>query len=60
MAVGYASHNAKSSILGLLAPQSQPLECMGSTCDNSDRSALRSTNPMLAAGGSCLYSQSQC
>lgn len=55
MAVGSASHNAVSGIPGLLAPQRQPSECMGSTCDNSDGSMLRSTNPMPAAGGSSKH-----
>lgn len=55
MAVGYASHNAVSSIPGLLAPQRQPSESMGSTCDNSDGSTLRSTNLMPAVGGSCMH-----
>lgn len=55
VAVGYASHNAVSGIPGLLAPQRQPSECMGSTCDNSDGSTLRSTNPVPAAGGSCMH-----
>lgn len=56
VAVGCASHSVVSSICGLLAPESQPSERMGSVCDSSDCSARGVQTPcQLQVGHVCIH-----